>query len=148
SPFRVLFRPEFDRRLLTIGNARSSGPAKLRPNKIRVSIGSNRDDKKQGHDPAEHVVTLDDERPAAPDSRKGTGRERRIMATGPEKASDPRGLERTSKLPKKTGSSRSEGAQEGAFRPKLNQNLTRRKEQLKALSPAERRAILAMIGKS
>jgi len=57
----------------------------------------------------------------------------------------PTGLERTPDSPKKTGSPRSEGAQEGAFRPKINQNLTALAEQLAALPYEQRKALLAMV---
>jgi hypothetical protein len=62
------------------------------------------------------------------------------------RSSGPDGFERTEYSSKKTGSGRSEGAQEGAFRAKTNQNLTRLAEQLGALSDVQREALLRVIG--
>ena len=58
----------------------------------------------------------------------------------------PTGLERTPYSSKKKGRGRSEGAQEGAFRPKINQNLTGLAEQLESLSDKQREALLKIIG--
>ena len=62
-----------------------------------------------------------------------------------QKGVTPKGLERIANSSKKKGSGRSEGAQKGAFRPKINENLTGLAEQLESLSDEQREALLKII---